>query len=288
MSNLKISRMKKMKFFALGFIAMDGAMMLNSCSSENAKGPSVSLIAQAGYISSDATVAPGDSIKFKVNIVKGDAGLKSIDFTREAQSLAGYPKTDNLKEGETVFATIAPSNEGVYNYEIVVTDKNDKTGSVKIKITVSSGSQSDLNTYTGVELGAQLNAAGSAYYSASNTVASVNSASAASVDFIYYYGATNKATLAAPSNSDVATVYSAISNWSVKNATKLSLVTVDFDAVTKSSDIPAASGDAVTNLSAGNVIAFETVAGKKGLIKVVSISPADNTGKITLSVKVQK
>jgi hypothetical protein len=68
---------------------------------------------------------------------------------------------------------------------------------------------------------------------------------------------------------------------------------VDFDAITDDAVIVAQTASGVTatritNLVAGKLIAFITEGGKKGILKVDLISPADKTGTMTLSVKVQQ
>jgi predicted transcriptional regulator len=119
------------------------------------------------------------------------------------------------------------------------------------------------------------------------------------VDFVYFYGATNLATLASPSDTDAQTIFTAIADWTTINATKLGATTLtatEFDAIDDDAEIViAATGLTATKantLEVGDVIAFETAstsanASKKGLLKVVAITP-ENTGTITIAVKVQQ
>ncbi len=89
----------------------------------------------------------------------------------------------------------------------------------------------------------------------------------------------------------------ALKNWSSRNATKFKKAAAeDYDKP----DFAALSfdnNDYIVGVEAGDVVAFETAAGKKGLIKVLSIEDdpdkADKAGmggyqKLNLSIKVQK
>ena len=135
--------MKKHNLFvSLGMALLMGtSLFLTSCSEDPKAGPTVNIIAEAGYISADATVAPGDSVKIKINIVEGDGSISKVDFTRDGTSLSGYPKTEDVAAGNMVLATAAPSNVGTYTYDIIITDKNDQTqtGSIKITVAASAG-----------------------------------------------------------------------------------------------------------------------------------------------------
>lgn len=111
------------------------------------------------------------------------------------------------------------------------------------------------------------------------------------IDFVYYYGPTDKNTFAAPSNLDGAKVVwnSEINMWPKQNRTKFKVSTLtigEFDSIknnTKKDDVFAnidfATGttDKVTSIAVGNVYAFQTASGVKGLAKFTSISN-DNTG----------
>ena len=108
------------------------------------------------------------------------------------------------------------------------------------------------------------------------------------IDFLYYYGATNKASIAAPDDADAATVFNNANNglatWSTRNSTKFkttALSAAEFDALANDllivSNATGASDTDENNLAVGNVIAFITDAdktggSKMGLIKVVSLS----------------
>ncbi len=152
------------------------------------------------------------------------------------------------------------------------------------------------------------NSAGSFFATSTGTVytQALAKTNAASVDFLYYYGATNKATLAAPNDAPAATIYDNATNglqtWSVKNATEIreTMLTADiFNAVAADSTLTqlydaaaiGAAATSATDLAVGDVVAFKTVGNKKGFIKVVAIVENGTTATgdyIKVDVKVQK
>jgi hypothetical protein len=120
-------------------------------------------------------------------------------------------------------------------------------------------------------------------------------ANSAAVDFLYYYGANNQATIAAPNDTDAATVYSnattGLQTWATRNATKFKATTLtaaDFNNATPATINTAAEGANLAmakTLAAGNTYAFITAGGKKGLINVANIT-GTQAGSITINVKI--
>ena len=114
-------------------------------------------------------------------------------------------------------------------------------------------------------------------------------------DFGYFYGATNKASLAStfdyPSNViDIAAVAS-ITDKEELNKCYFALSTMDFDAVVNASDlngIVKPASQTIKQLNVGHVIEFVDNYGKKGLIKVTEIKGTFNANDyIKLDIKVQ-
>ncbi|MCU0442176.1 MAG: hypothetical protein MUE96_07235 [Bacteroidia bacterium] len=124
------------------------------------------------------------------------------------------------------------------------------------------------------------------------------------IDIAYYRGATNGNTLASPSNTTMQGLYSGLT-WTGVKTTKVAKTTMtvaQFDAyaanpvndsliwATASSSTWIADG-AANQLAVGNVVLFETAAGKKGLIKVANLAGANTAGdpaQMTLSIIVQQ
>lgn len=118
------------------------------------------------------------------------------------------------------------------------------------------------------------------------------------VDFVYYYGATNEATLAPLQEIVVGTepqplttlagIKDYIGQFNVLNKTLFARATAD--NYTKGT-MPTATLEnrGQTKLVAGDCLAFKTVLGQRGIIRVVSVNGTNTTGidrSITIDVKV--
>ncbi|WP_299899286.1 hypothetical protein [uncultured Aquimarina sp.] len=123
-------------------------------------------------------------------------------------------------------------------------------------------------------------------------------------DFGYYYGFTQKASLASTSDypalfdddNDASTPLVNVSGLTgvaqdELNKFYISTSLIDFDAVTSATDldgISQATTERATELSVGDILEFTDQYGKKGVIKVTNITGTDgNDGSITLDIKVQ-
>jgi hypothetical protein len=293
--------MKRLSFLAsLMLVAFVG--FFSGCETTN-EGPSLQFFG-GKYIDDDVTVAPGGVLKFSWLATKGSSNLASFTIEREGVTLAGYPDesipNDNYKDSVSLEA---PMNEGEYVYELIVTDKNDLTASGKFTITVEQTGE-PINSWTAT-LGAHQSATGSSFASITGEVYQMDDAktNATLIDFLYFYGATNHATVAAPDDATAATVFNNANNglatWSTKNSTRFkstSLTAANFDEIANdlliTSNATGASDSYKNQLSVGDVIAFITDAdkaggSKMGLIKVVSIS-GEAAGTMQIAVKVQQ
>ena len=247
------------------------------------------------YIDEDVTVDPGAVLKFSWLATKGASNLASFTIERDGVALSGYPDDDIPNDNYEGQVTLeAPMNEGIYVYKFTVTDNKSRTASVSFNITVES-SGGPINTWEAT-LGSHQSATGSSFASTTGVVYSMTDATANSalIDFLYYYGNTNLATLAAPNDADAATVFGALSSWTTRNATKFATTTVSEAEFTAISDdlaiVAAATGASATDvneLSTGDVVAFVTAAGKMGLVKVGTIATGAG-GTMAIVVKVQQ
>jgi len=295
--------MKTTKLFFIGLAVLSVGLFTSCEEDETATGPSIQFITGTGVITADATVDVYDEFKFKCLVSSGSADLMSFDIKENNVSIGGsFPinSSDDIfdKVSFTAEATIIVAETGTFTYTFIATDEDGLTETKTIVITVGT----NINSYTDKIIGANQNTTlGSSFASIDGTIYNMTNATANQnkVDFVYYYGATNLATLAAPDNADAQTIFTAISGWTTKNATKFGATTITgtaFDAIDNDTDIiTAADGltaSDATDLAVGDVIAFVTAstsanASKKGLIKIVSIATG-NTGTITIAVKVQK
>lgn len=258
----------------------------------------------------------GDTDHTITGSIEAEAGLdevKIFQVTDAGETQLGSAITE-FKAGSAV---VEGADGITYNFsfdilgitdDIIVkvqaTDKDNQTASRNFNITAAGASAGAIETYTSKVLGSYQATAGSSFASIDGTIYGIADAKANSnkIDFMYFYGASNEATIAAPSNSDAASVFTGsngLSSWSVRNATKFGTTSVtagEFDAMTDdaliASQASGLSADKVNMLSVGDVVAFETAstssnASKKGLIKVTAISTGAD-GTMTITVKVQE
>lgn len=117
------------------------------------------------------------------------------------------------------------------------------------------------------------------------------------IDFVYYYGATNEATLAPLQEvieagkpqplTTVAGIKDYIGQFNVLNKTMFARATAD--NYTKGTLPASFENKGQTKLVPGDYLAFKTVLGQSGLIRVVSVDGTNPTGvdrSITIDVKV--
>ncbi len=185
-------------------------------------------------------------------------------------------------------------------FTVTQDSKENETNDVTKTITVATGaggitSKSAFTLYVALGDGSS-----DCLWDISNTTAyspddvAANSSLESSIDFGYNYFGSDNATIAAPSNWNVTT--DGVSSWGTKNPTKFKEITYtssEYTAMTDDTDIVAnvtgLTETEVTNLSAGDFIGFETVGGKKGIIKVGTITGTYNIGdNISLEYKIQQ
>ena len=239
------------------------------------------------------TMAVGDTAVLEFSI-QSDADLAKIELFKNNDRL--NTKEENFKE----------NTSDIYTYTFIpdtTEDENDLEERYDFEIAVEEieVTGDPIITYSDKILGSYDNTSdGSSFASIDGTVYSWTDASSNSekIDLVYFYGATNEATIAAPDDSDAESVFD-FSNWTTQNSTKFGTTTLtasDFDAVDDDIEIKEEATDLtaskVNQLSVDDVIAFETAStssnpSKKGLIKINSITTGSD-GTIDITVKVQE
>lgn len=293
--------MKKIQFLFVA-IVLAGVTFLSSCGTDSTP-PTLSLKTGADYTAADVTIDLNSDIK--VGIVATSETSTLTNFTMTSSVNGGAPitmvdstiSTANFNVDYVITAT--EMGETVLTFQ--VTDAEGNTATQSFKVTTQEG----FYTYTAVLMGGQLNPdLGSFYETATNTVMKLSAANAANakVDFVYYYGETNKGTMAAPADATVPTVtnFGNIATWDPRNATKFKkgISIADWSIVT-GGDIASLATDFTETkanmLIVGDYVAFETAAtstnpGKKGLFKVVDMkgTTAGTDREITIEVKILK
>lgn len=302
--------MKKLSFF-FALLIMASLPFFTSCSKDDTTTdvkPSITFTGGTGFTSSDVTLEIGESIKVGISAFSNTSSNAKLQNLKIVRTFNNVPFTalDSTFSSTTAFnitlESYAYPEAGVERWTFTITDKDGESAEIDFNITtiVSSG---PITTYTQKILGSYANNDyGSSFASADGTVYTLSEAkaNAAKIDWMYFYGgSTNLASLVAPSHADAADVFSSttngVSTWSVRNDTRLFKVSlpagVSWDNITTDAEIiPLAtgiSGGKTNLLTVGQIIAFQTVTGKMGLIKIEAIT-GTTAGTITYSVKVQQ
>jgi hypothetical protein len=263
------------------------------------------LVLFAGFFSScnKDTSAPGPSITFDNGATSGNASNGSYTINGTAKASGKLDKiqfyTVTTSNGSTNESEISGSaitsfnNDTVQHFsltvnnitatttiKVLVTDKNSVTASSTF--TINAGSAPGLiSTYSNLYMGGGSNTTYGSYLDAeSGTVyksSQLTTTIDATIDIIFDLGTLY--------NSDAGT-------FSSGTGTKFSTTTITtaaFDAMTDDSSISGLDGTANTvAVSANNVYFFKTVGGKKGLIKVKSLSSTTSSGTLNFDVKIQQ
>ena len=235
------------------------------------------------------------------HVVGGDAAAKAGDLTDGQILTTLHP--DGLG------AVVAISGTTVTINNATVTTPDIETGNGIVHIIDRVLLPQTIAEYEAVLLAAPLgtrasktffSAADGMTYSVEEVIAGTNVTSA-EIDFGYYYGQNNNASIASPADYPEA-VYDLTSsgaNWSALNATMFRPVNNftldDFNALTEADaaklvqEYEISSGEVgeLTNLSAGDLFAFKTVDNRYGIFFVSEITgEAGSDGQIELDVKV--
>jgi len=298
-----------MKNFLLSMLVISTLVFTIGCSKDNEDkpGPSISF---TGDVTS--AVLTGDSLAVEfVATINAEGEISTFTITKKIYTASGSSTVaitpQSSFKGETsvqeVFNQLVRASNfdnGVTKIEYIfnVTDKQD-LGAEKIFTVTKARTPLAISTYTAVIMGAQSNMTDGSYlYAVEGTVANQTTADAnqGSVDIVYYYGASNFATLVAPNDVTInggAGNLTLCQSWTTKNATKFGVSTLtatEFDAINNDTELYSISGLTATkliDLAIGDVISFTTVEGKNGLIKVTALTTG-LSGAITITVKVQQ
>lgn len=280
------------------FLAILGLIVSVSSCKKDEESPTANFLGGAGFVTTDQTVTAGESVKVGVTAA-APAGFTKMTIRVAYDGGVATTVKDSSISGENFtlseYTIKTRSAVGTEKWEFSFVDKNDNSASLSITLTTTGG---PIVSYTAKLMGAQLATAGSFMATSNGTVYTIANAKTNSnlIDFCYFFDPAaggNAATIAAPSSALAASFFSGATNgiatWTTRNATKLGITTLtaaDFNAINNwaaFSQTPTA--DLVGNLKVGDVFAFTTAAGKKGLAKVNAINTG-NTGDITIDVKV--
>ncbi|MCX6249178.1 MAG: hypothetical protein NTX61_00345 [Bacteroidetes bacterium] len=299
--------MKKL-LFILSVMLIAGSAFFSSCSKSDttpaSQPPSITFGAGTGYLTGDATINAGTG--FRVNIVAfpnttSTSKLTKLTVTRVQNNnpTVAIDTTFSLTSLNIVITAHASATAGTEKWFYKITDAADQAAEVSLTITTVNSS-GPINTFSMKILGAQHSTAGSSFASSNGNVYLLADAKTNQtlIDWVYYYGASDFASIAAPDDDNAMAVFNDVTNglqtWSIRNATRFNILSdaITWDAITNDAVIiqqtaTGVDGSRIVSLSVGNYLAFITSSGKKGLIKVESITDGAD-GEISISVKVQQ
>ncbi|MDN4165606.1 hypothetical protein QWY31_08840 [Cytophagales bacterium LB-30] len=307
--------MKQLRTKFMSMLAIAGVIGFASCGGDE----EVETVAPTVVVTytGDANVPAGTEIEATVAFTAG-AGIAGINLTPIIDGTAGdksfnAPSEFGVAAGDTVGTFVVTYNPAAsligstVEWEIEVVDAEDRTAVDDFSITVISA----LRNFTAVLLEAPIGStpgtrtsetfysiAEGATYSAEDVVDGPAGTSA-KIDFGYYYGNTNEASIAAPANYPSLVYDLAAQGWGTRNATLIrstSMTEAEFNEVTTLAEIETAFNGGtnengnITNLAVGDVFAFETASTstngvKKGLALVTAlVATANSNGEITLEI----
>jgi hypothetical protein len=302
--------MKKLNLLGLLFVA---GLIFTSCSKDSTTDPLPPNFAFLGgeyepgkaRVDADVTLTVGEEFVFGISgSTKSDKDLQRLLIQRKFENVSTITMLDsafNMASISFDITTFAYPTVGSEDFICTVWDKNDKSTTISFTVTTEPAAP-DITTYQDIILGSYASPTGSSFASIDGTVYTLDQAkiNADKVDFLYYYGTTNHATLAAPDDAEAATVFTGangLATWAVLNPTKFKATTLsstDFDAIQSSSQLVTAATlptqpnlSKANDLSVGDVLAFKTAGSYFGLIRVDAITGANNAGTIEITVKVQ-
>jgi hypothetical protein len=297
--------MKKLLLLGLGVIA--SLSTLTSCKKDEiVSSPTITFLNGVNQYTAKET---DTAYTFIADVVaEGEiSSIKIFDVTVDGieTQVSNITSFDSDTKHEIKYTVKLSEVESFKKFKITVTDKKDMTYSASFLINEYPKPGNEINTFTATLLGSQYAATGSFFSSTNGQVYTVNTSATNSslIDLIYYYSGGNGATIGAADDNLIPSVYTGIANWNTKNKTRFSITNIttsEFDAITDDVKIDAVSSISETKvigLTTGNVFAFKTEFGKKGLVKITNITKGLNTqtqqqdfqfGTIEIVVKVQK
>ena len=307
--------MKRVNMFMIAAFVAASAMFV-SCEKDDDPDNAPTVIVKATYgtvnsqsvengasIEGDEGVVVTFDIKFTMGISKlKEVHMKATIGSKTFNVLDSVGLDKGLFNSGSEFIDFKyVTNIGVQQETLTFTsiDTKDRQGTssvvIKVKEVAPPGDvetgESYFVTKSATLLGGQANATYGSFYSVEfgkvMTIGAATSQSS-SVDFAYFHGATNGATIAAPANADAQTIsygQTKMSSWSTKNSTKF--YKVEGADGTKPEDwwdeaIDGATTDTYANqLTKDAVVVFKTQGGTQGAFYVQEVKTG-TTGSISI------
>lgn len=296
--------MKKYTFFFVTLLFAGSTLFMSCSKKSDNQPPTIHLLTGAGLISSDVTVNSGAQLTFGISASATSGKLNKFLIQRiyHGKTSSAYDTTFSSATYSVTIGSHATGSAGTETWTFTIFDDNGTNDAISLAITTTANiTYGQISTYTSTILGSYQNfTVGSSFASSNGTVYSMINAKANDtlIDWLYYYGDVNHATIAAPDDSVADNVIfigaDGPSTWSHRNATVFNKVSlpIDWNLIQNDSIIligtqSGVTATNVTSLAVNDVVAFITELGKKGLMKVTAIN-SGASGTITYDVKVQK
>jgi hypothetical protein len=275
--------MKKLSLLSLAMLLMAG-LMFSGCSKDDDDdpdmGPSIILKTGEGYTFEDFEVEEGSTVKFGVIAQKStthDNNLTRFNINYNELTLVDSTFNSSSFNGDYEIQFV-----GVGDAQLVftVTAEGGMTAKTELNVTVIDAGV-EVRKTTGIELGSFNDALGSFYNTVDDEVYTVSEAfqNQEKVDFLFFKGALNINTIAAPDDEAAATIETfLLDQWTTKNQTRFNHTDMDaeaFDAIEEDHVFPDFNEDEaltrINELEIDQVVLFRTDAGKHGYFKVVDM-----------------
>ena len=272
----------------LSMFLMAGAVFVTSCTKddETDPGPSITLKGGTEYVSADKTIQAGETITVGVIGASSTVSNSKLVKFKLTSTFNNVPEVivDTTFSSSTfnLDITIAYPAEYVGENRLLfqLTDKGGMANEKAFIVTVEQ-SATEVNKYTGVNLGSWNDNEGGSFYSTSENKVYFRSTAAqnqSKIDFVFFKGDKNGNAIAAPFDPAPNSINELLmGTWTVKNKTLFQVTTMtaaQFDAIGASYDFPEFTGELTIakQLAIGNVVYFKTVLGKLGYFKVVNLN----------------
>ena len=285
--------MKQIK--TLVIVAMLGAVSFTACKKDSTDPTLPNLTVTS--TPNTTTVEAGQVITINVVSTASIASFKIQEDVPGQSALTTDSSSDKVgnKTLNIAYKYKVPTGAATKTITVSVVDNSGTSNSASLTFTIVS-----MKTCSSAVLGNQNNTVGSSFATSDCSVLSVSQAkaNASKVDFVHFFGATNAATLAAPSDKADLGAFSAydINNWSVNNATMFAKLPASFDFASVSysslatayAGVSSSAANKAASLAISDMYAFKTAAGKYGVFQVTNLSgTSSSSGAITINVKTQ-
>jgi hypothetical protein len=289
--------MKRFNLFLLIGLLV-GATIFTGCKKDDDEPiigfPTIDFKGGEGFTFENVTIKTHDQIKVGIMAAmhaETKEALTNFKLTLGTSTLIDSTFSANTFDADYIisFMKVSP---GEYKLNARITDASGRSDEASFTITVELGGVK-VKKNDDIFMGSFNDPAGSFYSTIEETVYRVAEAKERQdkIDFIFFRGATNLNTFAAPDDEAVNTISDfQLNEWTTKNQTRFARTTMaaaDFDAIGEYYIFPEFTGTLtrVNELNNGEVVYFKTQAGKRGYIKVIDLYNRGDVAKLEVIVE---